>query len=356
MKEQRGDNRVVRVDATDPDNEVMADAATLIRDGQVVAFPTETVYGLGADATNARAVGRIFEAKGRPSDNPLIVHVASRSDVLQVATEVPPMAERLMERFWPGPLTIVLHRRPNLPENVTGGLATVGVRMPRHAVALALIRAAGVPLAAPSANLSGRPSPTRAEHVTEDLGDRISMTIDAGETGVGIESTVVDLTVDPPLLLRPGGVTVEDLIEVLGPVTIDRSEFSTEFGEAPKSPGIKYAHYAPNAKMILVDGPLLLVQDRIRHMIFEFQDEGQKVGVMCSDESSGVYTPSVVLQYGSREDLTAVASGLFNTLRAFNRHEVDVIIAESVPIEGIGVAIMNRLRKAASGQVISVCE
>lgn len=345
---------IIVVDAASPDPEALRPAAALIREGGIVAFPTETVYGLGADATNASAVNRVFAAKGRPADNPLIVHVASPEDVTKVVASVPAVAQKLMERFWPGPLTLVLPRRPEIPDNVTCGLATVGVRMPRHPVALALIREAGVPLAAPSANLSGRPSPTTAEHVVEDLRGRVDLIIDGGETGVGLESTVIDLTIDPPVLLRPGGVTVEQLMSVVGPVTVDRSVHGEEFGEAPRSPGMKYAHYAPKAKMILVDGPLLRVQERLRDLIYEYAEEGRRVGVMCSAESRGVYQAPIVLEYGSRDDLASIASDLFGTLRAFDRHHVDVIVAEGVPSAGLGLAIMNRLTRAAGGQVVRV--
>lgn len=354
MENLKRANRVIVVDAACPDPEALGPAAALIRQGGIVAFPTETVYGLGADATNAAAVNRIFEAKGRPSDNPLIVHVASHEDASRVVASIPPLALRLMERFWPGPLTLVLPKRPEVPDIVTCGLATVGVRMPSHPVALALIRAAGTPLAAPSANLSGRPSPTTAEHVLEDLGNRIDLVIDGGETGVGLESTVVDLTVDPPVVLRPGGITVEDLVQVVGPVSIDRSVHGEEFGETPRSPGLKYAHYAPKAKLILVDGPVMRMQERIRDLAYEYSEEGRRVGIMCSVESRGIYYAPIILEYGSREDLASIASDLFGTLRAFDRHQTDVILCEGVPAHGLGLAIMNRLIRAASGQVVRV--
>lgn len=352
---QRGNvTRVIPIDPVNPDIESLREAVEQILRGNVVAFPTETVYGLGADATNASAVGKIFEVKGRPADNPLIVHVASRDDVARIAGPIPAVAEKLMERFWPGPLTLVLGRLPIIPEVVSCGLPTVGVRMPSHPVAQALIREAGVPLAAPSANLSGRPSPTTAGHVLEDLQDRIDLVLDGGETGVGLESTVIDLTVDPPVLLRPGGVTVEDLIDVLGPISIDRSVDGTEFGERPRSPGMKYAHYAPKAKMIVVNGPLLSVQARLKDLIYEYMQEGKRVGVMCSAQSRGVYQAQITLEYGSREDLTSIASGLFGTIRAFDRHGADVVLAEGVPAHGLGLAIMNRLTRAAGGRVILV--
>ncbi|HWI52158.1 MAG TPA: L-threonylcarbamoyladenylate synthase [Symbiobacteriaceae bacterium] len=354
MENLENGTRVFVLDAAQPEAAPIAEAAAAIRSGGLVAFPTETVYGLGADAANAAAVARIFVAKGRPSDNPLIVHVSDRDMLADVVKEIPPKAEKLIERFWPGPLTLVLPKLPGIPDSVTCNLPTVGVRMPHHPVALALIRAAGVPIAAPSANRSGRPSPTAAEHVVEDLTGRIDVILDGGETGVGVESTVIDMTVDPPVLLRPGGVTVEQLIKEIGEVVVDSSVHGAEAGEAPRSPGMKYKHYAPRAQVILVDGPVLQMQAKIKDLAYEYEEEGQKVGVMCCNESRGVYQSPVVLEYGSREDLASMASDLFSTLRAFDRHGVDVILVEGVPATGIGLAIMNRLRRAASGRVVDV--
>jgi L-threonylcarbamoyladenylate synthase len=354
MEQQVKGTRVLVVNRDQPEAEAVAQAAAVLRQGGLVAFPTETVYGLGANATDAAAVSRIYVAKGRPTDNPLIVHVADFESVTAIAEVVSPKAERLMRRFWPGPLTLVLPKKPVIPDNVTCGLPTVGVRMPSHPVALALIRAAGVPIAAPSANASGRPSPTTAEHVLEDLAGRVPMVLDGGETGVGLESTVLDVTVDPPVLLRPGGVTVEQLTEAIGPVVVDRAVHGAEAGEKPRSPGMKYKHYAPKAQMILVCGPMMEVQAKIRDLAYEYQEEGLRVGIMCSAESRGVYQAPVILEYGSREDLAGVASDLFSTLRAFDRHGVDIILAEGVPVTGIGLAIMNRLRRAAGGRVIEV--
>ncbi len=346
--------RVLRVNAVHPEPETIAKAAELVRRGEVVAFPTETVYGLGASAIDGAAVAQIFTAKGRPSDNPLIVHVADRESLSSVVSVVPQSAEKLIERFWPGPLTLVLPKRETIPGEVTCGLQTVGVRMPAHPVALALIRAAGVPLAAPSANRSGRPSPTAAEHVLEDLAGRIPLVLDGGETGLGLESTVIDMTVDPPVLLRPGGVTLEQICAEIGPVEVASAVLGGDAGEAPRSPGMKYAHYAPKAHVVLVEGPVLQMQEKIRDLSREYEDEGKRVGIMCSNESRGVYQAQVILEYGTREDLAGVASDLFSTLRAFDRHGVDVILAEGVPASGIGLAIMNRLRRAAAGQVVRV--
>lgn len=344
--------RVLQVDPTSPEPEVVAQAAATLRAGDVVAFPTETVYGLGANALDGEAVGRIFAAKGRPSDNPLIVHIADRSQLEGLVASVPEAAERLMARFWPGPLTLVMRKGPAVPPEVTGGLDTVGIRMPDHPVALALIRAAGVPIAAPSANTSGRPSPTAAEHVLEDLAGCIPVILDGGETGVGVESTVLDVTTHPPMILRPGGLTREELEAAIGPVALAPNLEGAEPCERPRSPGMKYRHYAPRAPLILVDGPVLEMQEKIRDLAMEYAEEGKRVGILCSAESRGVYMASVILEYGARADLAGIASDLFGTLRAFDRHQVDVILAEGVPEEGLGLAIMNRLRRAAGGRVI----
>lgn len=354
MENQVKGTRVLVVNAGEPEAGLIAQAAAVLQEGGLVAFPTETVYGLGANATDASAISKIYEAKGRPSDNPLIVHVADRGELEQIVRAIPSKAEALMERFWPGPLTLVLPKLPAVPDAVTGGLPTVAVRMPDHPIALALIRAAGVPVAAPSANVSGRPSPTSADHVVEDMAGRIPMIIDGGETGVGLESTVLDLTVDPPVLLRPGGVTVEMLRAVIGEVEVDRTVHGAEAGAAPRSPGMKYRHYSPQAQVILIDGPVLQMQAKIRDLTYEFQEEGRRVGVMSSVESRGAYQAPVVLEYGSREDLASMAGNLFSTLRAFDRHKVDVILAEGVPATGIGLAIMNRLKRAAGGRVVGV--
>jgi L-threonylcarbamoyladenylate synthase len=345
---------VVLVSPEVPSKEALAPAATALRAGQLVAFPTETVYGLGANALDGAAVAQIFAAKGRPSDNPLIVHVADRAALGQVVSAIPPKAVALMDAFWPGPLTLVLPRQHTIPNEVSAGLPTVGVRMPSHPVALALIQAAGVPVAAPSANRSGRPSPTSAEHVLEDLNGRIPWVIDGGETGVGLESTVLDLTVDPPVMLRPGGITVEQLEPVIGPVRMDPGVNGVAKSERPRSPGMKYTHYAPEAPVILVDGPVLRMQAKILDLMAEYQAEGKRVGILCATESMGRYGAPVVLDYGDRQHLDQVAANLFRALRAFDRHRVDVVLAEGVPETGIGLAVMNRLRRAAGGKVVTV--
>ncbi|TCP57717.1 translation factor SUA5 [Tumebacillus sp. BK434] len=326
----------------------IAEAAALLQDGEVVGFPTETVYGLGANAFDAAAVDKIFKAKGRPSDNPLIVHIAHRQDVDKLAQAVPEGAALCMEHFWPGPLTIVLPCVDGVPRNVTAGLRTVGIRMPDHVTALQLIDAAGVPLAAPSANRSGRPSPTTAEHVLEDLSGRIAGVVDGGAAGVGVESTVLDFTGDRPMILRPGGVTREMLQDVIGEVGIDPA-LASGVG-TPKSPGVKYTHYAPQGEMWLVEGE----QDaaKIAALTADAQAAGRRVGVLTTAERAGQYRADVVIPCGKRSDLSTVAAGLYEAIRQFDHAGADVIYAEVFPETGVGLAVMNRLRKAASHRVI----
>lgn len=354
MTEARRQTEVLQVNTRCPAAADLLPAALALKAGGLVAFPTETVYGLGADATNPAAVAAIFVAKGRPADNPLIVHVASVDAALALTQDVPAAARVLMQRFWPGPLTLVLPRAAGVPDIVTAGLATVAVRMPDHPVALALIQQAGVPLAAPSANRSGRPSPTRAEHVLEDLDGRIDFVLDAGPTGVGLESTVIDLSVDPPVLLRPGGITTEMLCAAIGPILISPGVDDDHAVDRPASPGLKYAHYAPQAELVLVEGPFTRMVDVVRELIHEYRQEGRRVGVLASHESRGQYAATVVLELGSRQQPAQMAAALFACLRAFDHHGVDVIIAEGVPPDGIGQAIMNRLRKAAGGRICRV--
>jgi len=325
----------------------ISQAAALLRADEVVAFPTETVYGLGANALSTAAVQKIFQAKGRPSDNPLIVHIADRYQLEDIATDIPDVAYTLMEQFWPGPLTLVLKKKGNtICDAVTAGLSTVAVRMPAHPVALALIRESGLPLAAPSANRSGRPSPTSAMHVWADLHGKIAGIVDGGETGIGVESTVLDCTTDIPTILRPGGVTKEQLEQAIGRVAIDAA--LTDQKQTPKSPGMKYTHYAPKSPLIVVDGSPNFLQK----LVDDERARGKKVGVLTTKERQGVYKADVVLVCGERADLSTVANRLYDTLRAFDETDVDVIYSESFPSVGIGAAIMNRLQKAAGQQII----
>jgi L-threonylcarbamoyladenylate synthase len=324
------------------------EAAHLLQQNEVVAFPTETVYGLGGNATNDEAVLKIFEAKGRPSDNPLIIHIGKLEQLNEFVEQIPEKASLLMNQFWPGPLTIIFRRKEGkLSDKATAGLSTVAVRMPDHPVALALINAAGIPIAAPSANRSGKPSPTTAQHVWEDLNGRISAIVDGGPTGVGVESTVVDCTEAIPVILRPGGITKEELVSVIGEVTSDPALI--DVGSAPKSPGMKYTHYAPDAPLYLVVGD----REYIQQLINEKKKAGLKVGVLTTEENQGYYNADVIISCGHRNDLSTVANSLYDTLRSFNHSKVDLIFSEAFPDEGVGQAIMNRLLKAAGHKVIA---
>ncbi|MEW4225528.1 L-threonylcarbamoyladenylate synthase [Rossellomorea marisflavi] len=325
----------------------IVDAASHLRKNETVAFPTETVYGLGANATSDEAVEKIFLAKGRPSDNPLIVHIANKQQLNELVEEISDKAHLLMDAYWPGPLTLIFKNKPGVfSKRVTAGLDSVGIRMPDHPVALSLIEESGLPIAAPSANRSGRPSPTTAHHVIEDLDGKIAGVVDAGETGVGVESTVVDCTSDIPVVLRPGGVTREQLEEVVGRVDVDPS--LKEGKGAPKSPGMKYTHYAPDAPVYLVEG----TREDIQKLVDARRREGLRVGVLTTEESASLYEAEVILTAGSRNDLLSVAHHLYDTLRAFNKYELDIIYSEVFPEEGVGLAVMNRLQKAAGHRIL----
>ncbi|SFJ25132.1 L-threonylcarbamoyladenylate synthase [Paenibacillus sp. UNC496MF] len=355
-----------RVDAASPDGEPLRAAAARLREGGTVAFPTETVYGLGADARRSEAVERIFAAKGRPSDNPLIVHVAGRAQLagLTLPLAVPraqALADRLMERFWPGPLTFVLPVRPGaVSPRVTAGLDTVAVRMPAHPVALALIAASGCPLAAPSANRSGRPSPTLASHVRDDLDGRIDGIVDGGPAGVGLESTVVEvLDGETVRILRPGGITAEALRASGAAVAYDavaapEAAADASAGQAPRSPGMKYAHYAPRGALQLVRGEPDAVAAWIAAAVREARARGERTGVLAFDEHAARYDADCVLAVGSLARLDTAAQGLYAALRAFDAQGVQRIWAETCPETGIGHAYMNRLSKAAGHAVVCV--
>jgi L-threonylcarbamoyladenylate synthase len=336
----------------------IVDAAKLLRQGEVVAFPTETVYGLGANALSDQAVEKIFLAKGRPSDNPLIVHIGELAQLEMVAQEVPPKAEQLIEAFWPGPLTLILPKTDRVASLVTAGLATVGVRMPDHPAALALIREAGLPLAAPSANRSGRPSPTTADHVLADLNGRIAGILDGGSTGVGVESTVLDVTVEPAVILRPGGITLEQIQAVIGEVELDPA-FLVGSEETPRSPGMKYAHYAPEGEMWLVAGDAPAVREKMIQLLAEAKRKGRKTGVLATEETAGYWRQhtelaDVVLSCGSKTDLAGAAQRLYGVLRQFDDERVQFIVSETFSRTGLGMAVMNRLEKAAGGRIIRV--
>ncbi|WP_223594905.1 L-threonylcarbamoyladenylate synthase [Neobacillus bataviensis] len=328
-------------------NPQIVDAANFLRENGVVALPTETVYGLGGNAESDEAVAKIFAAKGRPGDNPLIIHIADKEQLSRFVSEVPRTAEVLMDAFWPGPLTIVFNKKEGvLSEKATAGLSTVAVRMPDHPVALALLKSCGLPIAAPSANSSGKPSPTSADHVLDDLNGKIAGVVDGGPTGVGVESTVVDCTEAVPVILRPGGVTKEQLEAVIGEVRVDPA--LTDEASKPKSPGMKYKHYAPNAPLYLVSG----TRDFLQRLVEEKEKEGLSAGVLTTEEYVDLFKADVVLACGQRAELETVAAALYDTLRRFNQLKVDIIFSEMFPNEGVGHAIMNRLLKAAGNKII----
>jgi L-threonylcarbamoyladenylate synthase len=309
------------------------------------------VYGLGANGLDERAVKSIYQAKGRPSDNPLILHIANICEVSKLAAEIPANAKALMKKFWPGPLTVILRRNKVVPDVVTGGLDTVAIRLPSSLVARELIRLAGVPIAAPSANTSGRPSPTTAQAVLADLDGKVAAVIDAGSCAIGVESTVVDCTTPVPTLLRPGGITYEMLIEVLGEVEIDPTLAGAQ--AIPKSPGMKYTHYAPIAPLYLVETDPATVSLLVRREIDKALAAGKTVGAIVSTELAGSLPPEVITSvYGRRGDAAAIAANLYEALRSFDNTAVDVIYAEGIADSGLGLAVMNRLRKAAGYRII----
>ncbi len=345
------------IDPLNPDRDPVQKAGTILLAGGLVAFPTETVYGLGANALDERAVARIFEAKGRPADNPLIVHLDSAAGLSRYFKHIPEQARLLAAHFWPGPLTLVLKDEYGFSSIVTGGLGTVAVRVPAHPVALALIGAAGVPVAAPSANVSGRPSPTTAAHVLEDLGGRVDLVLDGGSAGLGVESTVLDLTGEQPVILRPGGVTPRQLEALLGPVKLDPAVHGAAGDEQPLSPGMKYTHYAPRARVLLFDGADGAgLAGKILAEAQRLTARGQRVGILaCRDNESGYQGRGyAVIAAGWREEPDALAAALYESLRRFDRMPVDVILAEGVPAKGLGLAVMNRLLRAAGGNVVKV--
>jgi len=345
---------VLKVNPSKPEPEKIRAAAEVIRGGGLVAFPTETVYGLGANALEERPVLRIFEAKRRPADNPIIVHIANRDDVYVLAEYVPELAERLMAEFWPGPLTLLLQRSDAVPKVVTAGSDTVAIRMPSHPVARALIAEAGMPVGAPSANLAGRPSPTTAKHVLEDLEGRIEVVLDGGEIVHGVESTVLDLTTDPPTVLRPGPVTVEELRKAIGEVEIHpvaKAEAPVEVVIA-RAPGMKYRHYAPKAEVVVVEGELESVMVKVQELVEAKRKTGEKTGIMATEETAAKYRADVVKVVGSRGDPRTVAKNLFGILREFDAEGVNFVAAEGLEPVGIGLAVMNRLRKAAGYNIV----
>ncbi|MDE6025402.1 MAG: threonylcarbamoyl-AMP synthase [Lachnospiraceae bacterium] len=339
--------------------EAILQAAGILRTGGLVAFPTETVYGLGADALSKKAAGKIYSAKGRPSDNPLIVHVADVKAVYELAEYVPDKAEMLMEAFWPGPLTIILPKKEVVPDETTGGLNTVALRMPSHPVALDMIKASGLYIAAPSANTSGRPSPTEAAHVAEDMNGKIDMILDGGAVGIGIESTIVDLTGACPTILRPGFITKQMLENIIGFVEIDVALKENESNIRPKAPGMKYTHYAPKGEMTIVEasntGDMnLRIVEKINELVSEKMKAGCNVAVIATSENADLYKCQNVLVVGERTSGETIAAKLYGTLRKCDDLSVDYIYSEAFHTGELGSAIMNRLLKAAGHRVIKV--
>lgn len=348
------DTRIIAIDEKNIDNNLMREAGDIIKAGGLVAFPTETVYGLGGDALNPTSSVKIYSAKGRPSDNPLIVHIAKWEDIARITVNLPDNAKKLADRFWPGPLTMVLNKSLDVPYETTGGLDTVAVRMPVNKTALAFIEASGGYVAAPSANVSGRPSPTNAKYVIEDMNGRIDMIIDGGDSGIGLESTIVDLTGDIPMILRPGYITLDMLKEVVGEVALDPTLLDLDSNERPKAPGMKYRHYAPKGNLMIVKGSVDDVCEHINIHISEALSLGIKVGIIATDETAGRYAGGSIKSVGSRTDEDLIAHRLYTILREFDDEDVALIYSESFDEGGLGQAIMNRLLKAAGHQVIEL--
>ena len=346
--------QIITIDENNINVDLLERAGRILKKGGLVAFPTETVYGLGGDALNESSSAKIYEAKGRPSDNPLIVHIADMEALPLLVKEIPKEAYLLAEKYWPGPLTMIFKKSQEVPYTTTGGLETVAVRMPAHKTAQELIRAAGGYVAAPSANRSGRPSPTVADYVIEDLNGYVDMIIDGGEVNIGLESTIIDLSGDKPMILRPGYITEAMLLEVLESVTTDRTILDGNSKEAPKAPGMKYRHYAPQGSLTIVEGNRNEVTAYINEQIIALQAEGIKTGVIATDETRESYAGDVIKSVGSRYDEAIIARRLFRVLREFDDEGVQEIFSESFDSQGIGQAIMNRLLKAAGHHVIQV--
>ncbi|MBQ4259573.1 MAG: threonylcarbamoyl-AMP synthase [Lachnospiraceae bacterium] len=353
------DTEILRIESAGehltPDaDELLQRAGAIIRQGGLVAFPTETVYGLGGDALNASSSEKIYAAKGRPSDNPLIIHICRIEDLRGIVKDVPEVAYKIAKAFWPGPLTMIMEKADIVPTQTTGGLNTVAVRFPSHKIAQKLIEYSGGFVAAPSANLSGKPSPTGAKYVIEDMRGRIDAIIDGGDVGIGLESTILDLTVTPPQILRPGYVTQQMLEELLGEVEIDRTTLREDTKEAPKAPGMKYRHYAPKADLLIVEGSLEAVVAYINRRSKTDRQQGKKVGIIATGETCDSYEADVIKDVGFRGDQETIARNLFRVLREFDDAGVDCIYSEGFDTDGLGQAIMNRLLKAAGHKRIQV--
>ena len=342
------ETKLVKVDTKNPEKSVLTEAAEILKNGGLVAFPTETVYGLGANGLDEKACKRIYEAKGRPSDNPLILTIGDLDGLYKIVGKVTENAKKIIDAFWPGPITLVLPKAGCVPETVTGGLDTVAVRYPSNKIARELIKIAGIPVAAPSANSSGKPSPTRASHVEFDLNGKIEMIIDGGAAEWGLESTILDVSEDKPVLLRPGAVTQDMIEDIVGEIDVDPAVYSKPDGNiVPKAPGMKYKHYSPSAKVILVSGSMENVISTINEKISTDEKNGLRVGVMATTQTKDRYIGGEVLVVGDRTKPETIGANLFKILRKFDFIGVDIVYSEVFDEDGEGAAIMNRLNKAA---------
>lgn len=346
--------KIVILDENNLDMTSIEQAGEVIRDGGLVVFPTETVYGLGANGLDEEAVKKIFEAKGRPQDNPLIIHV-SDYDIQPFVEDIPEVAAKFINKFWPGPLTIILKKSSLVPDITSAGLSSIGIRMPSNNIARELIRAAKTPIAAPSANISGRPSPTEASRCIEDLEGKVDFILGGGRCEVGLESTIVDCTVTPPCILRPGGVTIDMLKEIEPDIYIDPAVMKKpEEDFKPKAPGMKYRHYAPKAPLKIISGDLKKTIAKINEIVQNYIDENKKIGIIATDESFKEYKNGMVISLGSRKNMNDIGHNLFEALRSFDDAQVDLILSEAFDEVDLGIAIMNRLKKSAGYNIIYV--
>lgn len=350
------ETKVITIDRKNQDKALLMEAGRLLKEGALVAFPTETVYGLGGDGLQEDAAARIYAAKGRPSDNPLILHIADIQALEVLAVDVPELAYRMAEKFWPGPLTMILKKSSVVPYATTGGLDTVAIRMPSDEIAREIIKASGTYIAAPSANLSGRPSPTKAEHVIEDLSGRVEMIVDGGDSDIGLESSIIDLSGEVPMILRPGYITKEDFEQVVAEVQYDSAVLATKPQESvvAKAPGMKYRHYAPKGQITIVEGEASAVIKAINALVAEQEAKGVRVAVLCAEETKEQYVCRHIYSLGSLKSETEISAHLFAALRSFDTEQMEVIYSESFDNTKLAKAIMNRLRKAAGYQIIQV--
>jgi L-threonylcarbamoyladenylate synthase len=350
------ETKIYKIYKDNIDEKIIKECGEALKKGKTVVFPTETVYGLGGNIYSEDTLNQIYQAKGRPSDNPLIVHICNLSQLEELVEEVPENAKILIDKYWPGPLTIIFKKNKNLPDYITRGLDTVAVRMPSNPIALKLLEECGVPVAAPSANTSGKPSPTRGSHVVEDLKGKVDVIIDGGSSKIGLESTVIDVYSKPLMILRPGGVTLENICKDIKNVIYDPSLMHSSLNGVPKSPGQKYKHYSPEAELYIFTGDIEKVREKIKNKTEEMSKEGKKVLIMTSKESVPYYDKGIILKLGSREDYQSISSNIFRALRKADELKVDIILSESFEEKGLGKAIMNRLIKASGHNIIECGE